>query len=109
MEKLQFFYKHSKTGNIYEYLGRVFVTNLPPKEYDRKITVHCCENKDVTVEIYEIFGKFFYVPEENPNLHENTATKVLYERDGVKWVRSNDDFYKIIELDGERVPRFKKV
>lgn len=101
-------YRHSKTGNIYEFLSEVEPTEHRPSHYTSSITATCSET-EAKVKIYFEEGEWFYVPEENPSLHENTAVKVLYDRNGVLWLRSKDMFHEIVEIEGVLRPRFERI
>lgn len=108
-ERLDGLYKHSKTGNIYEYLHLVNPTDEVPKLFTTLFKARCCENKVIEVKIYKQENTYYYTTHENPDLHENDKVKVLYERDGVLWLRSEEDFHKLVTIEGETVPRFEKI
>lgn len=99
-------YLHKKTSNVYEYLGLVHPVEQEPKNYTTSIIAQCCENKLVRVKIFFEDGKWYYVTPKNPDLAENTKVKVLYTREDVLWLRSEDDFHKEVEVNGEITPRF---
>ena len=103
-------YRHNKTGNLYTHYGLVQPTaSLQLEQVSLSFHAHCCENKDVLVEVYYTPSGLYYVPNHQPLLYENDKPKVLYERNGVFWLRSVDDFEVLVELNGQRVPRFQRV
>ena len=101
-------YCHTKTGNIYEYLTDVSPTNAVPKKFTSCLTASCSETLE-KVKIYYEDNEWYFVTEENPNMHQNTSIKVLYERDTVLWLRSKDMFHEPVVINGEKRPRFEKV
>jgi hypothetical protein len=102
---------HSKTGNIYQVNGTVYPTKHPldPMDIVTNFTALCCDNKEVEVTFYLVDTKYFYVTSENEGLSDNTSAKVLYTRDNVNWLRSEQDFRKLVDIKGEIKPRFVKV
>lgn len=104
-------YSHSKTGNIYTVLDTVYPSLIPLVESDiiTTQTVLCCENKEVEVKIHLINTKYYYETSANPDLHENTSIKVLYERNGQKWLRSEKDFKKLVDINNVTIPRFVRL
>lgn len=101
-------YRHTKTGNIYDFLSEVNPTATKPSKFTTCITAICSET-EAKVKVYFEEGYWTYVPEENPTLHENTVTKVLYERNGQLWLRSKDMFHELIDIQGVQKPRFERV
>lgn len=101
-------YVHSKTGNVYNFLSMVYPTDVIPPNYTMLFTAKCSETK-AAVKVYLQDDVHYFVSQDHPNLHEADKVKVLYERDSVMWLRTKDDFHKLVELNGELVPRFVKV
>lgn len=101
-------YRHTKTGNIYEFLTEVFPTENVPSRFISCLAVTCSETK-LKVTVYFEDNKWYYVPKHNPDIHENTAIKVLYERDGILWFRSKTMFHELVTINGEQKPRFERV
>lgn len=103
-------YVHSKTGNIYQVLDMAFSRFQDGDDVptDHHLIAHCSENKDVQVKVYKQGNIYWYVNETSSALHENNKTKVLYERDGVYWLRSVNDFNKVVDINGIQTPRFVK-
>lgn len=99
-------YLHKKTSNVYEYLGLVYPVEQEPRNYTASIIARCCEDKIVRAKIFFEDGKWYYVTPSNPKLAENTKVKVLYTREDNLWLRSEDDFHKEVEVNGELTPRF---
>lgn len=99
-------YLHKKTSNVYEYLGLVHPVEHEPRNYTASIIARCCEDKNVRAKIFFEDGKWYYVTPNNPKLAENTKVKVLYTREDTLWLRSEDDFHREVEVNGELTPRF---
>lgn len=101
-------YRHNKTGNIYEYLSEVSPSESKPSKFTSCITASCSET-ETKVKIYFEEDNWYYVPEENPTLEENTVVKVLYDRDGALWLRSKDMFHELVDFKGVLRPRFERI
>lgn len=101
-------YRHTKTGNVYEYLSDVSPTVEAPKKFTSCLTATCSETME-KVKIYYEDNEWYFVTDENPNMHQNTVQKVLYERDSVLWLRSKEMFHEIVVIGGEHKPRFEKI
>lgn len=101
-------YLHNKTGNTYTVIGLAFSRFQDTEEIPNfhHVIAHCSENKDVEVKVYKRGNIFWYVSDSEPALFENTKTKVLYERNGVYWLRSVTDFEKPVDINGILTPRF---
>lgn len=101
-------YRHNKTGNIYHYLAEVQPTHTVPSEFTTCLTATCSETLN-KVKIYFEDNRWYYVTSDNPDMHENTSVKVLYERGSNLWLRSKDMFHELVVINGERKLRFERI
>lgn len=103
-------YVHSKTGNIYTHYGVVIPLEFPDQiEAEVFFEAYDSENKDVVVKVYKGATGLFYIPSENPDFTDNGELKVLYCRGDCFWMRTETMFHEVVEVNGIKTPRFKRV
>jgi hypothetical protein len=101
---------HVKSNNTYTQYG--FAT---PEEFpsdiiaNERFIARDSEDKDLEVVCYIRGNSVFFIPSDNPKLFGNTDLKVLYERNGIFWLRSVGAFEELVEINGVQVPRFQKL
>lgn len=102
---------HSKTQNTYvryglvksvEKLGRLKTIPFGFIALD-------AENKSVEVPVIIHNGEFYFERSKNPKLFDNESDKILYERNGVFWLRSLSEWEEPVEVNGKTVDRFVRM
>jgi hypothetical protein len=101
---------HTKSNNTYTQYGLAHPEEFPADIIaNERFLAYDSENKEVAVTCYIRDTSVFFIPSDNPKLFGNTDLKVLYERNGVYWLRSVDAFGELVDLNGQMTPRFKKL